>query len=388
MKQVQAIVVGGGCIGLSVALGLANLGKKVLLIDAGKPAQVDSEEFALRVSAISKASQVLFEKLGIWQGIQAQRLAAYTNMDVRDKDSIGRIHFASNELDLSELGHIVENEVIRQALIAQCEKNDNLEILFETPYSSIHQTDEQVLVTLASGEPVMAELLIACDGANSAIRSQFKMPITFWDYDHHAIVATVKSQVPHVNTARQVFLPTGPLAFLPLPEQNTHSIVWSTSPEHAKQLLAMEEGEFNKALTAAFDSELGLCRVNSQRLSFPLKMRYARKWVENRVILMGDAAHTIHPLAGLGMNLGLKDVAKLLQLVADEQSSVFASGKLLRQYEMARKADAQTHIAMMQGLKELFEGSNPVKKLIRGIGLNVVDAAKPIKHLFAEKALQ
>lgn len=388
MKQVQAIVVGGGCIGLSVALGLANLGKKVLLIDAGKPAQVDSEEFALRVSAISKASQALFEKLGIWQGIQAQRLAAYTNMDVRDKDSIGRIHFASNELDLSELGHIVENEVIRQALIAQCEKNDNLEILFETPYSSIHQTDEQVLVTLASGEPVMAELLIACDGANSAIRSQFKMPITFWDYDHHAIVATVKSQVPHVNTARQVFLPTGPLAFLPLPEQNTHSIVWSTSPEHAKQLLAMEEGEFNKALTAAFDSELGLCRVNSQRLSFPLKMRYARKWVENRVILMGDAAHTIHPLAGLGMNLGLKDVAKLLQLVVDEQSSVFASGKLLRQYEMARKADAQTHIAMMQGLKELFEGSNPVKKLIRGIGLNVVDAAKPIKHLFAEKALQ
>ncbi len=388
MKQVQAIVVGGGCIGLSAALGLANLGKKVLLIDAGKPAQVDSDEFGLRVSAISKASQALFEKLGIWQGIQAQRLAAYTNMDVRDKDSIGRIHFASNELDLSELGHIVENEVIRQALITQCEKNDNLEILFETPYSSIHQTDEQVLVTLASGEPVMAELLIACDGANSAIRSQFKMPITFWDYDHHAIVATVKSQVPHVNTARQVFLSTGPLAFLPLPEQNTHSIVWSTSPEHAKQLVAMEEGEFNKALTAAFDSELGLCRVNSQRLSFPLKMRYARKWVENRVILMGDAAHTIHPLAGLGMNLGLKDVAKLLQLVADEQSSVFANGKLLRQYEMARKADAQTHIAMMQGLKELFEGSNPVKKLIRGIGLNVVDAAKPIKHLFAEKALQ
>lgn len=388
MKQVQAIVVGGGCIGLSAALGLANLGKKVLLIDAGKPAQVDSDEFGLRVSAISKASQALFEKLEIWQGIEAQRLAAYTNMDVRDKDSIGRIHFASNELDLSELGHIVENEVIRQALITQCEKNDNLEILFETPYSSIHQTDEQVLVTLASGEPVMAELLIACDGANSAIRSQFKMPITFWDYDHHAIVATVKSQAPHANTARQVFLPTGPLAFLPLPEQNTHSIVWSTSPEHAKQLVAMEEGEFNKALTAAFDSELGLCRVNSQRLSFPLKMRYARKWVENRVILMGDAAHTIHPLAGLGMNLGLKDVAKLLQLVADDQSSVFANGKLLRQYEMARKADAQTHIAMMQGLKELFEGSNPVKKLIRGIGLNVVDAAKPIKHLFAEKALQ
>ena len=147
----------------------------------------------------------------------------------------------------------------------------------------------------------------------------------------------------------------------------------------------MGDAEFNKALTAAFDSELGLCSVASQRVSFPLKMRYARKWVENRVILMGDAAHTIHPLAGLGMNLGLKDVAKLLQLIADEQHGVFANAKTLRHYEMARKADAQTHIAMMQGLKELFEGSNPVKKLIRGIGLNLVDAAKPIKHLFAEK---
>ncbi|AIY65963.1 FAD-dependent monooxygenase [Pseudoalteromonas piratica] len=388
MKQVQAIVVGGGCIGLSAALGLANLGKKVLLIDAGKPANVNNEEFGLRVSAISKASQALFENLGIWQGIQAQRLAPYTDMDVRDKDSIGRIHFSSNDLELTELGHIVENEVIRQALINKCESHSNLEVLFETPYSSIHQTDEQVLVTLASGEPVMAELLIACDGANSAIRGQFKMPITFWDYDHHAIVATIKTQAAHTNTARQVFLPTGPLAFLPLPQQNTHSIVWSTSPDQAQQLLAMGDAEFNKALTAAFDSELGLCSVASQRVSFPLKMRYARKWVENRVILMGDAAHTIHPLAGLGMNLGLKDVAKLLQLIADEQHGVFANAKTLRHYEMARKADAQTHIAMMQGLKELFEGSNPVKKLIRGIGLNLVDAAKPIKHLFAEKALQ
>ena len=128
--------------------------------------------------------------------------------------------------------------------------------------------------------------------------------------------------------------------------------------------------------------------MQSERLSFPLKMRYARTWVENRVILMGDAAHTIHPLAGLGMNLGLKDVAKLLALIEAENQSEFATTKTLRQYEMARKADAQTHIAMMQGLKELFEGSNPIKKLLRGVGLNLVNAATPIKHLFAEKALK
>ena len=388
MKQVQAVVVGGGCIGLSVALGLAKQGKKVLLLDAGKPAQVESDEFGLRVSAISKASQALFETLDVWSGVSQQRLSPYSEMDVSDKDSIGRIHFSAADLDLDALGHIVENEVIRKALIEACEGNSNIELLFGTAYSAIHQTDEQVLVTLSTGEPVMAELLVACDGANSAIRNQFKMPLTFWDYDHHAVVATVKTTEPHVDTARQVFLPTGPLAFLPLPEKNTHSIVWSTSPEQAQQLVAMEESEFNKALTAAFDSELGLCSVQSERLSFPLKMRYARTWVENRVILMGDAAHTIHPLAGLGMNLGLKDVAKLLALIEAENQSEFATTKTLRQYEMARKADAQTHIAMMQGLKELFEGSNPIKKLLRGVGLNLVNAATPIKHLFAEKALK
>ena len=225
MKQVQAVVVGGGCIGLSVALGLAKQGKKVLLLDAGKPAQVESDEFGLRVSAISKASQALFETLDVWSGVSQQRLSPYSEMDVSDKDSIGRIHFSAADLDLDALGHIVENEVIRKALIEACEANSNIELLFGTAYSAIHQTDEQVLVTLSTGEPVMAELLVACDGANSAIRNQFKMPLTFWDYDHHAVVATVKTTEPHVDTARQVFLPTGPLAFLPLPEKNSHSIV-------------------------------------------------------------------------------------------------------------------------------------------------------------------
>lgn len=388
MKQVHAVVVGGGCIGLTVALGLAKQNKNVLLLDAGEPAQVDHQEFGLRVSAISKASQSLFEKLGVWQRIVEQRLAPYSQMDVRDKDAIGRIHFSAEELGLTQLGHIVENEVIRHALIDECNKQSNLTLLFNTPYTSIHQTETQALVTLCDGTPVMADLLIACDGANSSIRNQFKMPLTFWDYDHHAIVATVKTQHPHDETARQVFLPTGPLAFLPLPEAYTHSIVWSTSPEQAKHLVNCEQTEFNKALTAALDSQLGLCDLQSKRIAFPLKMRYARTWVENRVILMGDAAHTIHPLAGLGMNLGLKDVSALLTLLSEETSQGFATKRTLRQYEMARKADAQTHIAMMQGLKELFEGSNPVKKLIRGIGLNLVDSTKPIKQLFAEKALQ
>ncbi len=388
LKQSQVCIVGGGCIGLTLALGLAKQGSSVVLLDAGEAVTELDPEFGLRVSALSNASQELFEQLDVWQHIMALRAAPYTKMAVRDEKNIGNIHFDAHELDLTALGHIVENDVIRQALINECKQFDNLELMFNTRYQAIHQTETDVLITLENGMPIMAKLLVACDGANSAIREQFKMPLTFWDYDHHALVATIKTDLPHESVARQIFLNDGPLAFLPLPEPNTHSIVWSTSPSKANDLCQMPQTEFNKALAAAFDMQYGLCEVVSDRVAFPLKMRYSRKWLENRVILMGDAAHTIHPLAGLGMNLGLKDVAKLLVLLEQEPSDEFAPRRLLREYEMARKADAQTHIAMMQGLKELFEGTNPIKQLVRGIGLNLVDNLGPLKNLFAEKAIK
>lgn len=386
MKQADVCVVGAGCVGLSAALSLAQTNKQVVVLDAGASISALTDDYALRVSAISLASQALFERLGIWQRINELRVTPYQHMAVRDKDSSGKISFNAADLALPALGHIIENDAIRIALIEACEANPNIELLFNTKYSAIHQTDSNVLITLENGLPIIASLLIACDGANSQIRETQKMALTFWDYDHHAIVATVKTEQPHNNTARQVFLPNGPLAFLPLPEANTHSIVWSTSPLEAAHLCDMDDDSFNKALVAALDTELGLCQVVSQRLSFPLRMRYARQWLKGRIILMGDAAHTIHPLAGLGMNLGLKDVAFLAELVSSQHGE-FASHKQLRAYEMARKADAQTHIAMMQGLKELFEGNNPIKKTIRGLGLSVVDKLSPLKNLFAEKAL-
>ena len=393
MKQTQVCIVGAGCVGLTLALGLAKQGIDVVVLDAAPehsvPEQV-SDQYSLRVSALSLASQGLLTELGAWQAIMAMRAQVYTTMDVRDKDSFGKICFAAQEQDLSHLGHIVENDVIRKALLETLANYNNASVMFDSPYQQIHQSDTDVFLTLKNGTPIIAKLLVACDGANSAIRQQYKMPLTFWDYDHHAIVATIKTQLPHNQVARQVFLPDGPLAFLPLPEANTHSIVWSTSPTKAKALMAMPDTEFNKALMSEFDGQCGLCEIVSQRQVFPLKMRYARKWLDNRVILMGDAAHTIHPLAGLGMNLGLKDAAYLLQLLADAPSSKqheFAPHTLLRQYERGRKADAQTHIAMMQGLKELFEGQHPLKKLIRGVGLNFVDNLSPLKQLFADQAL-
>ncbi|MEZ7208596.1 FAD-dependent monooxygenase [Pseudoalteromonas sp. DY56-GL79] len=386
MQQVQVCIVGGGCVGLTLALGLAQQNISVLVLDSGEKPTPLAQEYSARVSAISAASQALFERLGVWPDIKAQRAAAYTRMDVRDKDSFGKIAFDNVSLDLPELGHIIENDAIRFALLTALEAQQSAKLMWSTKYQSLHQTDTDVLLTLATGEPVMAKLVVAADGARSAIRQQFNMPITYWDYDHHALVATIKTAAPHDATARQVFLPDGPLAFLPLDDPHTHSIVWSTAPDKAKQLQAMPIEAFNKALSAAIDMQCGVCELISERHVFPLTMRYAKQWVQGRIVLMGDAAHTIHPLAGLGMNLGLKDAAYLITLLSAPQEQ-FASTRILRQYERSRKADAQKHIAMMQGLKELFEGNHPLKKLVRGVGLSLVDNLGPIKHLFAKEAI-
>ena len=386
MKQAQVCIVGGGCVGLTLALGLAKANVSVVVLDAAPKQLPPSDEYALRVSALSIASQNLFEQLNVWPQIMAERACAYTHMDVRDADSFGKIAFNNEQLELEHLGHIVENDIIRFALIKELEQHPTATLMFDTEYQQIHQSESDVFITLKSGEPIIAKLLVAADGANSAIRKQFNMALSFKDYDHHALVATVKTKEPHANTARQVFLPTGPLAFLPLSDANTHSIVWSTSPNHCDELLAMDDTTFNKAVMAAIDGQCGLCEVQSKRAAFPLKMRYAQQWVSGKVVLMGDAAHTIHPLAGLGMNLGLKDAAYLIELLTSD-SKEFASTRTLRDYERTRKLDAQKHIAMMQGLKELFEGANPVKKLIRGVGLSLVDNLGPIKHLFAKEAI-
>ena len=386
MKQVQVCIVGGGCVGLTLALGLAKANISVAVLDAAPTQASPSDDYGLRVSALSIASQTLLEQLNVWPHIIAERACAYTHMDVRDADSFGKITFNNEQLELEHLGHIVENDIIRFALIKELEQQSNATVMFDTEYQQIHQSESDVFINLKTGEPIIAKLLVAADGANSAIRKQFNMALSFKDYDHHALVATVKTKESHANTARQVFLPTGPLAFLPLSDEHTHSIVWSTSPNHCDELLAMDDTAFNKAVMAAIDGQCGLCEVQSKRVAFPLKMRYAQQWVNGNVVLMGDAAHTIHPLAGLGMNLGLKDAAYLIELLSQDAKE-FASTRTLRDYEHTRKLDAQKHIAMMQGLKELFEGANPVKKLIRGVGLSLVDNLGPIKHLFAKEAI-
>ncbi|PJG57567.1 FAD-dependent monooxygenase, partial [Aeromonas cavernicola] len=221
------------------------------------------------------------------------------------------------------------------------------------------------------------------------VRRQADIPLTSWDYGHHALVATVRCAEPHQAVARQIFTPAGPLAFLPLWQPDLCSIVWSLPAARAEALSACDDESFNRQLTAAFDARLGLCKVEGPRSAIPLTARYARDFARERLVLVGDAAHTIHPLAGQGVNLGLLDAAALAEQILQIQRAGGDIGLLanLRHYERWRKNEAAHMLAAMEGLKRLFSGAHPVKKLLRGVGLRAANLLTPVKDQLIRRAM-
>jgi 2-octaprenylphenol hydroxylase len=387
-KTYDVAIVGGGMVGLATAIGLANADLNVVVIDAGTTQAVSGEP-KLRVSAINKASQQLLENLGAWQYLDDSRISPYQKMSVWDKDGLGKIEFDAHSISETYLGSIIENDAISFALTKRASEMTNLTHLEGQRLERVAFGEREAWLTLANGDNVSAAVVVAADGANSWVRQQCSIPLTFWDYGHHAIVATVRTELAHDATARQAFLPGGPLAMLPLYEDNLCSIVWSVSPEQAEHLQALDDVEFGKALTAALDGRLGVCKVESERQSFPLRMRYARHFARHRLVLAGDAAHTIHPLAGQGVNLGFLDAASIIDTFTElhQQGKDLGEYSHLRALERWRKADAMEMIATMEGFKRLFAGSNPVKKAIRDIGLTLVDNVAGLKTVFIKQAM-
>ncbi|WP_351014478.1 FAD-dependent oxidoreductase [Shewanella sp. AC91-MNA-CIBAN-0169] len=387
-KTYDVAIVGGGMVGLATAIGLANADLNVVVIDAGTTQAVSGEP-KLRVSAINKASQQLLENLGAWQYLDDSRVSPYQKMSVWDKDGLGKIEFDAHSISEAYLGSIIENDAISYALAKRASEISNITYIENQRLERVAFGEREAWLTLANGDNVSAAVVVAADGANSWVRQQCSIPLTFWDYGHHAIVATVRTELAHDATARQAFLPGGPLAMLPLYDDNLCSIVWSVSPDQAEQLLALDEIEFGKALTAALDGRLGMCQVISERQSFPLRMRYARHFARHRLVLAGDAAHTIHPLAGQGVNLGFLDAASIIETFTElhEQGKDLGEYSHLRALERWRKAEAMEMIATMEGFKRLFAGSNPLKKAIRDIGLTLVDNVAGLKTVFIKQAM-
>ncbi|MDZ7869759.1 MAG: FAD-dependent monooxygenase [Rheinheimera sp.] len=397
MLDTDILITGAGSAGLTLALLLAKNSPdlQITVLEQG-PTPVAGPAQLNRVSALNLASQRVLDSLGVWQLLTAK--PAYQQMQVWEADSFARIEFATTDLGALDiaamsgepaLGWIVDNEELRACLYQRAQQFPNIQWKFDARITQISASERQNLLTLSDGSAYISKLLVGADGANSMVREQLKMPLAFWDYDHHGLVAVVRTSEPHQATARQVFLPTGPLALLPLADPHLVSIVWSVAPQRAAELIALAPEQFNQALTAASQSVLGVLSVQTERRSYPLKMRYASQWLKHNAVLVADAAHTIHPLAGQGMNLGLMDVSALAELIVQNIATgrTCNEPRMLRQYERWRKAEAQQMIALMEAFKRGFMLQHPFAKLVRAVGMAATNQLAPVKRQLLAAAL-
>lgn len=383
------IIVGGGMVGLVLAKALADNNFKIAVVESSnREATWNSQVFDTRVSAITRASQNILGAIGAWKNIEAMRISPFREMHVWDATGDGVIHFDCAEIGENCLGHIVENSVIQSALFQLCQEQENVSWFTGIKPVQMNIDSQHAQLQLDNGETLIADLIVGADGGNSWVRKMAEINIDSTDYKQTAIVATVKTEFGHKETAWQRFLPTGPLAFLPLTDGYS-SIVWSTTPEQAEALVVMDDGNFCEELARSFDHKLGNITDTSKRAKFPLRSQHAKKYVKDRLALVGDAAHTIHPLAGQGVNLGFADAASLVEVLADARLKRrdFGNYHTLRRYERWRKGENLTMLTAMTGFKTLFGNENPVITTLRNFGLNLTDSMTPVKNIIIRQAM-
>lgn len=392
--RVDVAIVGAGMVGqaLAATLAAASSGLRIALVDPAlargvelpESSQTDVDQWDLRVSALTARSQSMLEACGAWQYLRPARCKPYRHMTVWDADGTGQVEFDCTDLHAPCLGHIVENRETLAALDTVVREQTDIQRISQPVNAIDNQTpDGYTPVLLADGTGLEAKLVVGADGAHSRVRQWAGIATREWNYDHHAIVATVKTEHSMQQTAWQRFRPQGPLALLPLAgSDQLASIVWSTVPEEAEQLMQLDDDGFCKALTAAFEGRVGAIEAVSERQSIPLRQRHAKHYSLPGVVLVGDAAHTIHPLAGQGVNLGFKDVEVLAEeILAAHKRGVSPGHELvLARYQRRRQADNLTTMAAMEGFKRLFAAEAPAIRLLRNIGLKQFDRLVPVKQ--------
>jgi len=441
-KEYDCVIVGAGIAGLTLANLLAGDGLQVAVIEAAErpaavlvdpslgvsedaTAQVRSiSQAALnswdrRVSALTPSSEALLQTVGAWPLMRGGRVAPYDCMRVWDAEGTGNIEFSAQDSGVPLLGHIVENRITVDALVRSAERQRGIDFYWGNPLSdlgggplasqsyrqsqaespgknaglgqpSIAQESELISATLNSGEVLLTHLLVGADGARSRVRERLDFGVRAWSYEQSAIVATVALANAHDHTCYQAFLTTGPLALLPLADPNLCSIVWSLDQPLAEQHLQMDDAAFLGVLNRALGGSGLEVVASSERAGFPLRQSHAIDYVQSRVALIADAAHSIHPLAGQGINLGLKDAAVLAQEVIQAWAQGLDHGDLtvLRRYQRQRKGDNLAMMAAMEAFKRGFGSQQPWVRVARNLGLNWVNNLTPLKHWLAGHALQ
>jgi 2-octaprenyl-3-methyl-6-methoxy-1,4-benzoquinol hydroxylase len=386
-SSVDILIAGGGMVGsmLAAALGTLPNGPSVWLVDAHKAQAFDpgsNPDYDLRVSALNHASMRMLEKVDAWPHVVARRSCPFTSMCVWNQQQDAKTLFEAAHINEHDMGHIVENRVIQLALHDQIATKTNVTLKCPDSLHKLRVESSHVAVQLGSGETINTKLLIGADGANSVVRDQANIAINRDKYDQHALVATVQLAQSHGNMTWQRFVPTGPQALLPLTDARA-SIVWYHNKDEIMRLLALNDEDFSRELMAAFPEELGNVASILQRGSFPLAKAHAESYVKDRIALIGDAAHTVHPLAGQGVNLGMLDAAVLFDVI-DEclvRGQDYADARHLRKYQRWRRGENSLMINILDGFYRAF-GSQPGPiEAIRDSALRLVDDQQTLKKV-------
>ncbi|HEU4600959.1 MAG TPA: UbiH/UbiF/VisC/COQ6 family ubiquinone biosynthesis hydroxylase [Steroidobacteraceae bacterium] len=391
------VVVGGGMVGACTAALLAadpELSRfRVAMLEASPAVLPDDTEIDLRVSAISRASERILSAIGAWQLFPAAFLSPYSEMIVWDESARprgpGSIHFSASESSEPNLGHIVENRRIQHAIyeVPSFRRVTHL----RTSLQSMQFESERVELGLSDGRKLSCGLVIGADGVESLSRKLAGIETVGRRYDQSAFVTHVRTEHPHQQTAWQRFLKEGPIAFLPLADGRS-SIVWTTRPEHATELVTADPREVAQQIERAIDGIFGNLVIAGPRGQFPLRWAHADSYCANRFALVGDAAHAVHPLAGQGVNLGFLDAAALVQVLSEGLTDaigndVLGEHRLLRRYERWRKTENAVALGLIDGLNRLFSNSDPVRRWLRSAGLTSIDRAQLLKHLLMSRAM-
>ncbi|MCP4322934.1 MAG: FAD-binding protein [Alteromonadales bacterium] len=391
MEHFDCVVIGGGMVGAASALTLAQLGLHVALVEQYQPKHYSAEQaLDLRVSAISLASKNLLTQIGAWQQVEQWRTCPYKRLGVWESDN-AYTEFNADEISQNHLGHITENRLIQLALWQKISTISNIHTFCPDSLISINQSTDKATLTL-SHNVISAKLVIGADGAQSKVRQMSAIGITGWDYQQSAMLINVETALSQQDITWQQFFPTGPVAFLPLPGQSElggyASLVWYHKRDEINRLASLSNAQLEQEVIDNFPKQLGNIKVLDKG-TFPLTRRHANTYQHKRVLLLGDAAHTISPMAGQGVNLGFKDVIALQHVIADAISNgeTWHDEAVLARYEQVRRKENLIMMSAMDALYVGFSHPSPIVKAARNLALLAVNKVPFINRKIKNKAL-